>query len=74
MAIPSREELTAAYEAIGEMGPLLRQLGELLRVAKDRGTRCNGLLIPLTDDLIQPLIDEYQTIKGQLVDFFQELP
>jgi hypothetical protein len=73
MAIPSQEELTAAYEAVLEMRVHLRELADLLRVAKNRGMRCNGIEIPLTDDLIQPLIDKYQTVKGQLVGLFQEL-
>ena len=74
MAIPSHEELDAACLAVMQMKLKVRKLADLLRVARDRGTKCNGMMIPLTNDLIQPLIDEYQTAKAELVSLFQELP
>lgn len=74
MAIPSQEELDAAEVALTQLKPVICKLRDLIAVARRRGSVCNGLIIPLTDDLIQPLIDEYLLVKAEAVALFQELP
>ena len=72
--IPPQEELDAAARACAEMKPLLQHIRDLIRVAREHGTHCNGVFIPLPDELVEPLIDKYLTHKAQMVALFQELP
>lgn len=74
MAIPSKEILRAGIQAAGQMKVQLRKAVELLTVALNDGVPCNGLHIPLAEDSIQPLIDEYLVAKAELTTLFQELP
>lgn len=74
MAIPSQEELDAACVKVAQIKPKLRAIRDLLIVARDRGQRCNGVFLPLTNDLVQSLIDEYQTAKAEAISLFQGLP